>query len=210
MRSAVIEDIVVFRGECAGTFLFLYAVLSIYSLPFFYILVVYCDVVLLYITLCMYREHEREMYLLCTGCVLVVYWLCTGCVLVVYLLCTGCVLVVYWLCTCCVLLCVLSREHEREMYLLCTCCVLVYCVVLLLYITLCMYREHEREMSNFLKLIELFRENRIVLLKMKQVKKMLKNAKQNFSSILARKQTCLTTPYREHHKNQDSNDSCMR
>jgi len=142
MRSAVIEDIVVFRGECARTFLFLYAVLSIYSLPFFYILVVYCDVVLLYITLCMYREHEREMYLLCTGCVLVVYWLCTGCVLVVYLLCTGCVLVVYWLCTCCVLLCVLSREHEREMYLLCTC--VLCCVVVVYHPCVCIENTREK------------------------------------------------------------------
>ena len=124
---------------------------------------------------------------------------CTCCVLVVY-----CVVLLLYITPC------MYREHKREMYLLCTCCVLEYCVVLLLYITLCMYREHEREMSNFLKLIELFPENRIVLLKMKQVKKMLKNAKHNFSSILAHKQTCLTTPYREHHKNQDSKDSCMR
>jgi len=138
--------------------------------------------------LCVCLENTREK---CTCCVLVVY-LCTV------------------LCCCCLSPLCMYREHEREMYLLCTCCVLVYCVVLLLYITLCTYREHEREMSNFLKLIELFRENRIVLLKMKQVKKMLKNAKQNFSSILARKQTCLTTPYIEHHKNQDSKDSCRR
>ena len=134
-----------------------------------------------------------------------VLFLHTCCVLVVncdvlYITCV-CIENTREKCTCCVVV----------VYLLCTGCVLlVYCDVLLLYITLCMYREHEREMSNFLKLIELFRENRIVLLKMKQVKKMLKNAKQNFSSILARKQTCLTTPYREHHKNQDSKDSCMR
>ena len=93
---------------------FLYSVLSNYSLPCFYILVVYCDVLLLFITLCMYREHERNMYLLCT------------------VLC----------CCCCISPCV-CIENTRET---CTCCVLVvYCVVLL-YITLCMNREHERDM----------------------------------------------------------------